>query len=464
MRRRLLAVAGVWLAGCTRVPAPAVDSVESAEQQLFDGFPKGADSIAILCEPPVGADAVSRAFCGATVPRLTSLRDLQTVLGLGLSGSPAPSLALVGHSSSLVARNVSAINPRALLFTPNVTSPLTPYVSLGYTRGEEFAEIATTDAVTHGLNFYVVKFEHACDFDGGCSYADLLTPSVETNWVRFSVYEDDPFFKDTILDCRQCHQPRGATPILRMQENSAPFTHFFSTSTAGGQALFADYYGAHASTEDYAGIPANLLSKSDPAALAAFVSGAGFGAQPNAFDSAAIEAEVEASSPGQPADNSVPGVSATWSALFANFVQGLDIPPPYHDVKISDPSLLAAMSAAYRAVMAGTADPGSLPDIRQVLPDSAQALSEMGFRAKPGSSGPELVVNACVQCHNPNLDQTVSRALFDAANLPAMSPAEKQKAIGRILMPPDNLLLMPPARFRSLTEDEKASVVELLSE
>ena len=52
-------------------------------------------------------------------------------------------------------------------------------------------------------------------------------------------------------------------------------------------------------------------------------------------------------------DNSAPGTSAAWNTVFNNFLQGLAIPPPYHDVKVTDPTTIASFTQAYVDVING---------------------------------------------------------------------------------------------------------------
>src|SRR5439155_17609679 len=100
--------------------------------------------------------------------------------------------------------------------------------------------------------------------------------------------------------------------ILRMQEIEPPFTHWFSASTPGGRSLLADFHAAHAG-EDYGGIPAAMIDKSEPRKFAALVKAAGFADQPNAFPSAEIEAEVAAASHMQRGTKVPMGRTGTWT-------------------------------------------------------------------------------------------------------------------------------------------------------
>src|SRR5438132_7129066 len=97
-----------------------------------------------------------------------------------------------------------------------------------------------------------------------------------------------------------------------MQEIEAPHTHWFSSASDGGRALLGDFHAAHGESENYGPIPAALVDKSDPAKMAAFITAAGFGTQPNVFHSTTIEQEVTASASSQPVVNVPAGKSDTW--------------------------------------------------------------------------------------------------------------------------------------------------------
>ncbi|MDB4998753.1 MAG: hypothetical protein JWM74_6185 [Myxococcaceae bacterium] len=420
---------------------------------------------------PDDADRITKVFCqdlkpGGVMPAPKSLAELQALLGLdfkdpnggnGVGGNPA--FAILGHSSALTARKVSTITPTTFVFTPPPTDGSKPsgYVFLAFDPGEQFVEVASHDPVTDEVNLYLVVFDQGCTHaKGGCTPTNLLTPQLTTGWSNVRIYESGTALNNTIADCRQCHAANDKDPqILRMQEITAPFTHWFSADTAGGRTLLGDFQAAHGTKENYGGIPAALVAKSDPSKFAQMVTLAGFGKQPNAFNSAAIEAEVQRAAPAQPARNNPPGKSATWQASYEAAIRGNFIAAPYHDVKITDPTKLAAMTHAYQSWMAGSLP--SLPNIGDVFLDTG--LRDMGFAAKANLNGRALLIQLCQQCHNPNLDQTLSRALFDTVNLDKMTRAEKDLAIERILLPDDTRLKMPPVLFRSFTTHERDLMV-----
>jgi len=453
------------------------------------GFPQGQAQLDLLCadlNARPAANVVKDAFCGATRPQITGITDLQAALGLAFTNPNAtgrrnngrrgnPAFTLVGHSSSLVARFVSAINPRALIFTPaaRVNGNRVPnpgFVAMGFVRGDQFAEVVTSDRNTGELTFYLVTFKQACNLTDSCVPGDLLTPAVESNWIEYTVYSQTDL-QNTVLDCLQCHQTGGpgTGSILRMQELRNPWTHFFRNNRPGGVALLNDFVAAHGTAENYAGIPAQLIDASDPAELEDLIRGNGF-RQPNEFRSARIEDEVS-QTPGQPANNDIPGTSATWQTLYNRTVQGQFIAVPYHDVKVTDSAKLAAMTAAYQSFLNGTLAAADLPDIREVFLDSM--LPDIGFRVMSGLDGQQIIAQSCTQCHNSQLNQNISRAKFnvdlnnmsDAAGgilTGAARDAEISLAIARLTLAPDNVRKMPPDLFRTLDANEILSATSYL--
>jgi hypothetical protein len=464
---------GCLQAGCLDLVAPLHPAASNAPATVkpplipadaFVTLKNPTDAHAELCAAdarhphfPDDADTLTRTFCqdvkpGGKMPQPTGLADLLKQLGLdfkdpnganGQGGNPA--FALLGHSSALTARKVSSIAPTAFVFTPppsGGSAPAPGFVFLAYDPGETFVEVASQDPTTGDVNFYLVLFDKDCtNAPGGCKNADLLTPNLVKGWSNVRAYESSTALDNTIADCRQCHAPVDRQPLmLRMQENVAPFTHWFSTETAGGRALVADFHAAHGTGEDYGPIPAALIDRSDPALFAQLVAAAGFAAQPNAFNSQVIEWELEAR-----------GRSATWQETYDRAAAGQFIAAPYHDVKVSSAAKLAQMSAAYRNWVAGSG--GELPDIREVFLD--EGLRDMGFAPKRGLDGRGLLVQLCQQCHNANLDPTITRDRFLVDELASMSRMEKDLAIERLRTADGSRLVMPPPLFRTITDEER---------
>lgn len=448
------------------------DSEVEVLPNMLEGLPTGQAQMQKLCSRGQ-LDAVTNAFCKEK-KSVASIIDVQEAIGLGWRDRSAqgdngvggnPQFALLGHSSSLVAREVSAINPRAFIMSPTPGAPqrIPGYVIMTFVRGDPFIEIAAEDPQSRKLTLYLLKFDVPCEASHSCKPGDLLTPAVEKGWTGFSVYDDEDL-KNTLADCRHCHQPGGPSTklMLRMQELKDPWTHWFRNDRPGGIALYKDYLQAHGEKEDYAGIPATIIQKADGRAMEDFVIGQGFGQQPNVFDSKRIEDEIRLSASLQPEVNTPEGSSATWQQLYDAAARGEFIPPPYHDVKVTDPDKLAFASDSYRLMVEGSLPRAELPDIRRVFLESA--LADMTMRTKPGFSGKEVLVQACAQCHNPRLDQTISRAKFDVTKLDTMSVADKQQVINRLKLPASDRLHMPPAIMRTLSDEALNDAIAYLSQ
>ena len=459
------------------VPVTSSAMPQALPGDVFETLKNPADAHAELCAHdatdttfPDDADRITRAFCqdvkGGTVPMPGGLDDLLSLLGLSFKNGDNPAFAILGHSSALTAREVSAIAPTAFIFTPLGSGGAVPpdYTFLAYDPGEAFVEVAAYSPLDMGVDFYLVLFDKACtNAAGGCTPTDMLTPNQTTGWSNVRIYESSTALNDTIADCRQCHigaghdNPNGGDSlILRMQELAAPHTHWFSKSTSGGIALLADFHEAHGTTESYGGIPAAQLDNSDPDQMAALITAAGFGTQPNAFPSAMVEQQVVAIAPLQPQTNVPMGWSQTWADVYQQAASGSAIAVPYHDVKVTDPDKLARATHAYVAWRTG-ASPTLSEDIRDVLLDSG--LPDMGFQPQPGLDGHAILVQQCQQCHNSRLDPTLSREKFLVDQLDQMSRDEKDLAIQRIQTSLDTRLTMPPPLFRLPSDDERAAMI-----
>lgn len=459
----VVVVAGLGVGLCAGCPPPTPTT-----RSIFDGLLQHEEQRVALCAR--GRDnAVTDVFCADddAGPDVTSLQELQRLLSLSFDGSePRPGFALTANSSSLVARSVSAINPRAVFAELADQRDDQNAIGMGYARGDQLVEIAALPPGPGGdgsggeLAFYLLRYEQDCNADDAapCGPNDLLTPRTEEGWRAWSLY-DDVDLKNTVVDCLQCHQPDGLSGqrLFRMQELQNPWTHWFAAFTDGGAVVLDDYRSAHGTDEVYAGIPGRLIAQSNPILVEALVKRT-ISDQINLFPSPDIEAEVVASAPGQPDDNSVPGESPTWQLLYDAAVEGRAIPPPYHDVKITDQQKLLAATAAYNAFLA---DGVALDvDVRDVVDDDA--LRDLSFRPRAGLDGAGILLHACGQCHNSRLDPTLTRARFDATRLDAMSREEKQRAIDRLRLDDDDPLLMPPRLFRELSDDEIDKVIAVL--
>ena len=425
----------------------------------LDGLPTGVDQWNALCAKGYG-DMISAKFCaGSTPPTITSLAQLEQFLGLRVQPNPNndPNInknirwTLTGHSTGLGLRSVTPLTPRAFIMTtPNNTAPNPQYQVVSFSRGEPLVELVANDPNANTLRFFLVRFHPACEATG-CNAADLLTPSIESGWTDYTIYDDDTI-KNTTLDCLTCHQPNGpgTNKMLRMQELAGPWAHWFYIEHNSNKLTMDDFHAAHGN-EDYAGIPMSAINPSRPIQLMKLVQNNGFANQPDSFDSTTIENELAAT-----------GTSATWNARYAKTVAGTAIPAPYYGIPQTDPVKVAQMVQAYSATMAGTLPRDQMPDINNTLLDSA--LPAMSIRPKAGLDGKGILDHMCRMCHNGLLDQTITRARFDMSQLSSMSRGEKDEAIRRLMLPETDAKHMPPARFHTLSDAERDLAIQELSQ
>jgi len=491
------------------------------DEEALHGLKEGDAQTKIVCDRNVGkTNKVITAFCVNNV-RPKSLVELQAALGLafpanaqggrgnnGAAGN-GPAFAIQGHSSSLVGKFVSAINPRVILMDRTNND-----IALGFVRGEQFSEIAVKNA-DNTFDFFLVGFKQACNSKPEhCSAGDLLTAAVESNWTEFTLYQDVDL-KNTIVDCMHCHQPDGpqSQKILRMQELRNPWTHWFRDNT-DGQQLIADYTAAWG-TDGVGGVPGNLISGSDPQQLENFLRGnnmlfqeaqaanaATRAQQPNEFLTATIRGELA-----NAANN---GRSPTAEMLRQRFIQrkalafqtgtttplNADtavpknyIPIPFFGLKVADPTLQATFTKQIQDFKAGTVTLAQFKDTREIFPADQQALADVGFAVAPNETPQNILALACAQCHHSGLDQSLSRAKFNAVDFTKMAnlnaeldiaiarlklgyTPERLKADGIKILAADgsqvamhkgeHLLTMPPRRFKSLTDAQIDSVIKYL--
>lgn len=408
------------------------------------GPPPGYDDWARLCGKHYG-DPISAKFCAGTAPPvIEELPDLEDFLELRAFGRES----LTGLSTGVGLRMVTPLNPRAILMREESSEALEV---LSFSRGEPLVELIASDPAAQTLRFFAFQFHPRCESGpAGCNAADLLTPAIEFNWAGYTLLDEDAL-ANTPLDCNTCHQPDGpgSRKILRMQELTPGWTHWFNGQTHPEDLFMQAHQGDNPAM--YAGLSTDALWEHQPDALENFLTDYGFQDQPNQFNSGMIQLELDGS-----------GASATWEGLYENAVTGQAIPPPYFDTTHLDPAKAMAWVDAYRAVIAGTLPGDQLPDTRSLFLDSA--LPAMSIRPKPGLDGRGILVHMCSQCHNSRLDQTLSRARFNVMTLDSMSRAERDTAIRRLQLPDDDPLKMPPPRFRALSADELALVVAELSD
>jgi hypothetical protein len=284
-------VPSVW--GCSaaeRAPAtPTQPVLRTQWPNPLEYAPRGEAQRQALCARSGSDDLVRDLFCIDAAQPFNNLIDLQTALGIdaaalgGITG-----LSLSANSTALSANAVSAINPR--LMAMRFGEPPFEALTFGFTRGEQSVELAVQDRQDQALRFYLIAYRQPCnEMPKGCRPGDLLTPATESGWTDASLYDEDDL-KNTVLDCRSCHQPDGPdTPkLLRMQELETPWTHWLWTGSRGGMALLADYQAAHGD-EAYGGMPVERILQSHPENMAEMIEFSSLVAQPNEFASQQIE-------------------------------------------------------------------------------------------------------------------------------------------------------------------------------
>jgi hypothetical protein len=411
------------------------------------------------------ADPIAQALCSDPAPTITDLVGLYDALGLELI--PAH-FALLSSSTSLAARSVSAINPRAMVVVPFEQG----FGAVTFSRGEQVVEMVGYDQAADQLNFYLFTFFRGCNEDeAGCDLAQMFTPKIESEWTQWSLYQDIDLENRT-LDCNTCHQPAGpgTEKLLLSHQSTEPWLHWFPGfaietpgDTPSSLELTPVFLAMHGAESRFAGIPVELLTPPNPAASGIVMQQlldnywgskggppGGFTAQgqPHVFDSRALEVDIAA------------GTTTTWDAYYAETLTGERLPVPYHGHDITDPTLREAAVASYTAVLAGEAAPATLVDPRAVL--TAQTEAELGFRPRPGADAPEILHHVCQRCHNDELDQSLSRARFNAERPDQLTDEQRAAALARLMAPEGSHLQMPPGRFASLPEEEKQTLIEFL--
>jgi hypothetical protein len=389
------------------------------------------------------ADPWAAVLCGVGgPPPIPDLASLLALIGLGTERA----FALSGNSTSLVTKSVSALNPRLLVF-PRVGDDLAAppqLIALGFVRGEQFVELVGRDPVSDDLNFYLVSFEQRCSYDpAGCGLADLLTEQIEHDFTAYSVYDQEDL-EATPFDCKSCHQPGGYGKklILRMQELSSPWLHWFPQrfvqQTDSDRVLGSEFMAVHQHDQQYGGVPitviANALDDGSGAQLEALVRAEGFSDQPNPFDSQIVKEEQS-------------GASPTWQARFDAHLRGEAIAVPYPAIDVTDAAKRDAATRSYQDVVQGVAPRDSLLDVRDVFSDDATL--KLSFLPQPGADGKTVLLQMCGRCHDGRGNPALPKNQFNVRQLDSLSRALKDEAVARVQASDETR--MPPWRAGSLT-------------
>lgn len=414
-----------------------------------------------LCERADGrTDVVRRVFCADQPPSIAGLADLEAVIDLQTQkvvSSVYTGAVLLGHSTSLSGHVVSEINPRVIVMTPKLF--------VAFQRGVQQVEIAVQDQnkPTYS-NYYLIAFTQSCNAaDGGCKPGDLYTPSIESNWMSFTLADDEDL-KNTAFDCRQCHQRARETPALLMRELDGPWTHYFGPEQedapgypeATGTALLRDFIRAKGD-ESYANLPTATIRRTIGISLQILVARP----QPLLFNGSQIVNERWPSVDGTYAPT--PAKSKTWYDAYEAFKRGEQLALPYFEPRVTDVTKQQRLTAAYQSYVKGELPASELPDLADIFPDDPQTRAEIGLQTEPGATPAQTLIQACGTCHNDVLDQTVSRARFNVA-LNRMDRAAVAIAIARMEQPPGTLGVMPPRGRRAIADGQLVPLIDYLKQ
>jgi hypothetical protein len=408
-----------------------------------------------LCKTPHD-DAFFKLICGGVRPNIPDLASLLKLVGLDHDSA----FALSGNSTSLVAKSVSALNPRIIVF-PREAPTLEQkddYIIVGFVRGERFIEVTSRDVTTGEPNFYLITFEQRCQYDGSCDLLSALSEELEHDFSAYSIYPEQDL-ENTSFDCLTCHRPAGfgTKKILRMQELSSPWLHWFPQRfvqrTDSDRVLSAQFADIHGVDKQYGGISTatiqNALDEGSGAQLEALIRAEGFGDQPNAFDPR-IEAEAK-----DGAD------SPTWLMQWMLATQGQAITVPYPRADVTDDAKRTAATQSYKDAVSGAAARNTLLDIRDVF--SEDALQKLSFVPQAGADGNAVLVQMCSRCHDGRANPEIGRSKFNVLKLGDMSADEKQIASERIQEPEGSVKRMPPWRSGTLTPEAIQAALTALS-
>lgn len=440
------------------------------EEMLLELVGVGPSQTSDVCARARAAgvsDAVVTGLCARSSPR--SMTELLDRVGLGFRGPHVgteadangrhgnPSFALTGHSAAVARRQVSPLNPRAVIFTPN-TGFLTPtpgFVAAAYTRGEPIVEFVAHDAQRDALAFYLLQFGRACEAED-CAPEEYTEQRAEHDWTQVTLY-DEHDLAGTILDCAPCHEGgwrEYETPYRSplMFEAYRPWVHWFRDSPDAPEAnadtgMIATFLRARGEEERYAGIPISLIPASSPESVEFLLVANGYG---NGFSKEFVYN-------GRPFPM-FGGVYRTWE-LQEVAETGQIIQPPHPAFDPSSPEKIQAATTALDRFRSGD---GPYPSMRDMFREG-EAVA-FGVAVRDDASAPEILAHACTQCHHDGLRQDLPRARFSMDRLDSLPAKVLREAIWRLGLPPENLRAMPPRRFRDLDPRQRARVVEYLRE
>jgi len=416
-------------------------------------------------------DRIATALCTKAAPAVRGLDELYRVLRLD---QPAAMVtATTTHSLGLSSRTVSALNPRVLALqniSDKSRQPTYEQVAVTtFARGEQMVEMAALDPATYDFNFYLLRFEQACN-RARCTPEDLLTEKIESGWTGWTLYSDNDL-EDTPLDCISCHKPFGPKEHrqLLMRQVLDPWMHWGHFRGGDEHALCSDRPAdagpgkvvavadgldllrtVEGASGRYAGIPvAELHAALSGEILVKFVTAAEglvrvspYGLKHNypfgQMDFPTREVLCERFRTGR---------SPTWEKLRReSHERGLQI--PFYGPDVTDPRRRAEVGADRTAFLRRHADDDAFDVAASFLSDDVGPA--VGFVPREDEKAPEILRAMCVRCHNAATDEHLRRARFNAEAIDRIDPVTATAIRRRLSLPRSSPELMPPLRVGEL--------------
>ena len=90
------------------------------------------------------------------------------------------------------------------------------------------------------------------------------------------------------------------------------------------------------------------------------------------------------------------------------------------------------------------------------------SMSEMSMVPNQDATAEQILTQMCARCHNGNLDQSLSRAKFDATNLAGLDDLQKAVIADRIQRHEGDRFQMPPRRSGTMPQWAVSRVLDYL--
>lgn len=417
------------------------------------------------------SDRVVGTLCVQPAPPIRSLDGLYRTLGLGEVARRVP--ATTTHSLGLSSRIVSALNPRVIVL-PDVRDmhrQLTyeQVVVTAFSRGEQVVEIAALDPATYDYNFYLLRFEQACNRTG-CTPEDLLTERIERDWTSWTLYADRDL-EDTPLDCISCHRPFGAGTHkqLLMHQSLDPWMHWsdFRGGTEGslcpdrpadgspGRTVAVAegldlLRGVEGNSGRYAAIPVPELHASKSGEiLATFLSDVDrlIRLSPYGLAHNYPYGQLDFQTREVLCERFHTGTSPTWD-LYRRDARGRGLPVPYYRPDVLDRRRGEEVVTGRQNFLRRHKSENAFDVAASFL--AAEAVTAVGFVPDQTDSAPEILRSMCIRCHSGSTDPRLRRARFNAEAIGRVDPITFRSVLRRLRLPRSSPDIMPPLRVGEL--------------